>query len=526
MSEPKDKSEGRVLRILHLEDNDRDAELVASWMEDEGILCQVKRVQTASEFLSALGSKDVEVIISDYKLPGFDGLKALDMARQRLPDVPFILFSGTIGEELAVQSLKQGAADYVLKERPQRLMAAIRHALDGAEQRARAKEAENRVREQAALLNKARDAIMVTDMEERITFWNPSAERIYGWSADEVTGQRADLLLKGNPQLLREAIRGVSERGEWQGELTQRRRDGTALVIESRWSLLGDGEDRPGAKLVINTDVTERKELEAQFLRVQRMQGIGALAGGIAHDLNNVLAPINMGIEILAEEITADEKEKILAMMKNCARRGIEMVKQIVSFVRGVGGDACVMQVEPLISEMARLAQDSFPRSLRIEAKIDPDLPSIVGNQTQLHQVLLNLCINARDAMPGGGELRLSANRSMLEKYLAQGELKPVSGNFVVLSVSDTGSGIRPEVLGRIFQPFFTTKDSGKGTGIGLSTVVGIAKRHNGFVEVESEVGKGTTFKVYVPEAGSENVAAPEENRRSEMENGEQILVQ
>jgi PAS domain S-box-containing protein len=520
-------NEERMLRVLHLEDNTRDVELVAGWLEDEGIRCEIRNVQTAPAFEMALMSGDLDLIISDFTLPTFDGLKALGMARERLPDVPFILFSGSIGEEFAIDCLKQGAVDYVLKQRPKRLIAAIRQGLAVAEQKAKQREAELRVREQAALLDKAQDAIMVTDMEERITFWNKSAERIYGWTVAETIGQRADRLLsKGDPSRLRDAVRQVDDRGEWMGELEQARRDGTPLIVESRWSLVRDSEGRAKARLIINTDVTERKRLEAQFLRTQRMEGIGALAGGIAHDLNNVLAPVLMGVELLGEGLTGDDRKQVLVTMKSCAQRGAEMVKQILSFARGVGGQAAVLQVKGIVSEMGRLAKDTFPRSLRVHVKIASDLPPIIGNATQLHQVLLNLCVNARDAMPNGGDLRLTAEHSILEAYAARGELQPVSGSFVVLAVSDTGHGMSPEVLAKIFQPFFTTKDEGKGTGLGLSTVVGIAKSHNGFVEVSSEVGKGTTFRVYLPAAPS--VDRPEEEEKPvapAMGRGEQILV-
>ncbi|HWW00724.1 MAG TPA: response regulator [Candidatus Acidoferrum sp.] len=515
-----------ILRILHLEDDPLDRELVGGWLEDGGFACEIKHVQTAAEFQAALGTA-VDVILSDYKLPEFDGLSALALAREFLPDVPFILFSGTIGEEFAIESLKQGATDYVLKQRPQRLAPAIRHALEGAEERAKMKQAEIRLREQAALLDKAQDAIMVCDLEERITFWNGSAERIYGWPATEVIGQNAARLLSnGDSPKVREAIKTVSERGEWLGELSQVRRDGTPVVVESRWTLVRDNEGKASARLIINTDVTERKQLEAQFLRAQRMESLGALAGGIAHDLNNILAPILMSVELLGEEVPSEDRKKMLVTVRACAQRGSEMVRQILSFARGVSGQAGVLQVKTLVAEMARLAKDTFPRSVRIQLKMAPDLPPILGNATQLHQVLLNLCVNARDAMPEGGNLELEAKQVVLDQHMIRGEAKPVSGNYVAMSVSDTGCGMAPEVLAKVFEPFFTTKSEGKGTGLGLSTVVGIARSHGGFVEVSSEVGKGTTFKVYLPVAPAGNLPETKEKAAPPpMGRGERILV-
>jgi PAS domain S-box-containing protein len=515
-----------ILRILHLEDDPHDRELVGGWLEDAGFACEIKHTETAAEFQAALGTA-VDVIISDYKLPDFDGLSALALAREFLPDVPFILFSGTIGEEFAIESLKQGATDYVLKQRPQRLAPAIRHALEGAEERVKRKQAEIRLREQAALLDKAQDAIMVCDLEERITFWNGSAERIYGWPAPEAIGRNAgQLLSNGDSPKLREAIKAANERGEWLGELNQVRRDGTPVVVESRWTLVRDNDGQPQARLIINTDVTERKKLEAQFLRAQRMESLGALAGGIAHDLNNVLAPILMSVELLGEELSGEDRKRMAVTVGACAQRGAEMVKQILSFARGVSGQAGVLQIKTLVVEMARLAKDTFPRSVRIHLKMAPELPPILGNATQLHQVLLNLCVNARDAMPEGGQLELGAKRVVLAEHIMTGEAKPVSGNYVVISVSDTGYGMAPEVLARIFEPFFTTKSEGKGTGLGLSTVIGIARSHNGFVEVSSQVGKGTTFEVYIPVAPTDNLPETEEKASTPpMGRGEQILL-
>src|ERR1051325_4699393 len=381
--------ENRVVRILHLEDSRFDAELVAGWLEDDNIACDIKRVQTADEFQSALAVGKLDLIISDYQLPGFDGLKALCLAREQAPEVPFILFSGMIGEELAIDCLKQGATDYVLKQRPQRLVTAVRQAMAGAEDRVRRLAAETKLREQAALIDKAQDAIMVTDMEERITFWNRAAERIYGWSVREALGQKKSaLLFKPDLRKFRDALRQVNQKGEWLGELPQVRRDGKALVVESRWSLLRGEQGQPEAVLIINTDVTERKDLEAQFLRAQRMEGIGALAGGIAHDLNNLLAPILMGVDLLGQELPREEKQRMLVNMKGCAQRGAEMVKQILSFARGTGGQARVLQTKLVVAEMAHLAKDTFPRSIRIESKIEPRLPLVLGNATQLHQVL------------------------------------------------------------------------------------------------------------------------------------------
>lgn len=255
-------------------------------------------------------------------------------------------------------------------------------------------------------------------------------------------------------------------------------------------------------------EVALRKKLEAQLLRSQRLETIGALAGGIAHDLNNVLAPILMGAKILGQEVMSDAGRKILETMQARATRGAEMIQQILAFARGVGGQPALLDVGKLLAEIQSLVSETFPRSIRIEVKLQPGLDPVMGNATQLHQVLLNLCVNARDAMPHGGSLCLAARNVTLDKASNRWQPEPVSGPFVMLSVEDTGQGIPPELLDQVFDPFFTTKELGKGTGLGLSTVLGIVKSHGGFLDVASEVGKGTIFKIYLPASGSRPAGA------------------
>ncbi|MDR3401514.1 MAG: PAS domain S-box protein [Chthoniobacter sp.] len=767
----KPEKTGPRVRIIHLEDNLLDRELVSAMLETNGIDCDIVYAQDRDSFRAVLELEDVDLIISDFSLPGYDGGRALEIARQLREEVPFIFFSGTLGEEAAVESLKNGATDYILKQRPERLVAAVRRALkDAAGRRARERMAEElrqrdgllrnimenvedlvsvvdltgrlilsspshrklfgmaspavgsdflahvhphdqerikslfecaieegssraveyrlqlpdnstrfleaqakimfdesgekqgvlwvarditerrlaeqQILEQAALLDEARDAICVNDLDQRILFWNKSAERLYGWTSNEAIGRNANQLLcqdqvalvalktliqcgewngelhqttraglhlvvasrwtlirddAGAPKSIlvintditenkkaeqkieeqaalldkaRDAIlvcdlnqsvvywnegasrlygwapeeavgrqveellfgkapsewsgirRALDEKGEWIGELRQRTRHGRELVVQCRQTLVRDASGNPTSVLYINSDMTEQKKIEAQFLRTQRMESIGALAGGIAHDLNNVLGPIMMAVEVIQNDPRNPANAGLLELVGSSAKRGSELVKQILSFARGIDGQKTMLKIPQLVGEVVKLATDTFPRDITVRSKLTEDLPAVQGDATQVHQILLNLFVNARDAMPKGGNLGIEARTIVLNKHSTKFHREPLSGRFVEIKVSDTGTGIPADVLPKIFEPFFTTKDPGKGTGLGLSTVLGIVKAHGGFVEVATEAGKGTTFSIYLA-AIETTPAGPEPAEAGEPMHGrnEEILI-
>ncbi|HSH93958.1 MAG TPA: response regulator, partial [Roseimicrobium sp.] len=460
-----------------------------------------------------------------YNLTDYNGVSALRLVREKRPLLPVLLISGSIGEDDAVKCLQEGATDYILKQRLDRLPAAVRRALLEADGHQKRRQAEERIREQAALLDQARDAIYVRNLEQTIVYWNKGAERLYGWTVDEAVGRRADALFSTDGSARHEEARkSIFERGEWVGELRQSTKTGREIIVESRRTLLLDGDENPKSILVINTDITERKRVERQMLRTQRLESIGTLAGGVAHDLNNALAPIMMASELLRMQYPG--ATGLIDTIDTSARRGAEMVRQLLMFSKGVEGQRVLVQPLHLLREMEKIIRGTFPKNIVLRTAFGTGLHAVLGDSTQLHQVLLNLCVNARDAMPSGGQITLKAENVEIDEAFAATVPDARSGTYMAWHVSDTGLGISPEILDRIFEPFFSTKGPEKGTGLGLSTVMGIVRSHGGFIQVYSVPGEGTTFTVYLPaDRSGSPVVVPERGRDAFRGNGETVLV-
>lgn len=337
---------------------------------------------------------------------------------------------------------------------------------------------------------------------EEVYFISPAAEQLYGRPTSDfytLPHLWLDVIHPDDRACVAHAFQVQAETGRFDEEYRIIRPDGEIRWVHDRGHYVYDEQGTPLRTDGVATDITEKNQLEQQYLRAQRMEGIGTLAGGIAHDLNNILAPITMGVQMLQRRHADEFSRKMLEMMQTNLERGATMIQQILSFARGGASQQVAVQPKHLIKELIKLMRETFPKEITIHQQVSNDLWLVEGDPTRLHQVLMNLCVNARDAMPAGGKLTLSAENQSLDELSARMLAEVKAGNFVVITVSDTGTGIAHEHLDRIFDPFFTTKEQGKGTGLGLATVYGIIKAHGGFLNVYSEVGQGTQFKIYLP---------------------------
>jgi two-component system cell cycle sensor histidine kinase/response regulator CckA len=498
-------------KILLLEDNPNDAELIESELENAGMSFISHRVDSKEEFVDALDSFRPDVVLSDFSMPSFDGMTALSITRSQYPEMPFIFISGTIGEEKAIEALKNGATDYVLKDHPARLVPSVQRALREAGERAERKRAEMAQRDSQELFRliteNVADLIAVVDLDGKRLYNNAAYREILG---DPETLRGTDSFQDIHPEdrdrikaLFLDTVRtGIGHRAEFRFIA----KDQSVRYIESRGSVIRDSEGKVSRVVVLSRDVTERKKselekenLEVQFRQAQKMESIGTLAGGVAHDFNNILAII-LGYGSLLEknQPAPGELTKALANITQAARRGSAVVRQLMTFARKSNVVFAPTHVNTLIQELAGMVEATFPKTITLSTRLAADLPVITADAGQLNQALLNLCVNARDAMPEGGTIAITTEKVNADSIRARfREAEKVA--HIAIHVSDTGCGMDDATRQRIFEPFFTTKQLGKGTGLGLAMVYGVVKGHKGHIDVESTPDKGTTFHVFLP---------------------------
>lgn len=504
--------------ILIVDDNPANLEMLLEFLADAGFTVLV--AEDGESAITAAEYAPPDMILLDILMPVMDGFETCRRlkANPLTQDIPIIFMTALTETVDKIKGLSIGAVDYIIKPlQHEEVLARIElhlklrnltKTLQEQNQRlereiCERKQAEQKIFEQAALLDITTDAIAVIDFDNQISFWNQGAENLYGWQATEVIGQNVNQLLYRPDVLpqLQHIQKSLTEHGCWQGELEQVTKQDKKILVASRWTLMRDQHGQLKSILTVNTDITEKKQLESQFLRTQRLESLGTLAGGIAHDLNNILTPILSLAQLLQlKHPKSDEwNQQMLRTIENSAKRGSDVVKQVLQFARGVDSEHTIVLLKNLFLEIQQIVHSTFPKSIEFFLNIQSDLWSIIGDGTHLHQVLMNLIVNALDAMPDGGTLSISAKNLLIDEQYARMNLEASVGPHIVITVADTGIGMPPEILDRIFEPFFTTKEVGKGTGLGLSTVRGIIKSHDGFISVHSEIRKGTEFKLFLP---------------------------
>jgi PAS domain S-box-containing protein len=389
------------------------------------------------------------------------------------------------------------------------------------------KRAEDQLRQLARAVAQSPVSIVITDCCGNIEFVNPRFTQVTGYAADEVLGKNPRLLKSGETllEVYQELWETITAGKDWRGEFHNKRKDGSLFWETTTISPIRDDAGGITHFLAVKEDTSEKKLLESKFLRAQRLEGIGSLASGIAHDLNNILTPILICAPILREDLPAKEREQLTLTVETSAARAVDIVKQLLGFGRGTEGLKGLLQIKHLVREMVRMVTETFPRSIRVEQNCPDGLWSVSADPTQIQQVLLNLCVNARDAMPNGGHLKLSATNVMLDESYVSMYPEASVGPHVLIQIADTGTGISDAVRARIFDPFFTTKNADKGTGLGLTTVLGIVKDHHGFIIVKSKAGEGTTFCVYLPAKPDAQTVSDVEHRHAAIPRGSGQLV-
>ncbi|VVB94784.1 Chemotaxis protein CheY [uncultured archaeon] len=377
------------------------------------------------------------------------------------------------------------------------------------------------------LIDNIQDGVFIIQ-DAIIQFANEAFARMSGYTVKEVIGKDfrelvapEDLEMVADRYLRRQAGEDVPH--EYEFHILHK--DGRTRILFNMNVGLITYRERLASMGTVK-DITEKKKLESQLLRAQRMESIGTLASGIAHDINNVLTPIMLSGELLQERLTDEDSKRLLNTIKKSTHRGANLMKQVMSFAKGVEGERNPLQVSHLITEIRQITKETFPRNIEIKTDMPKDLWTISGDATQLHQVIMNLCVNARDAMSDGGILSISAENFFFDESYARMNIEAKIGPYIVITVSDTGMGIPVKILDRIFEPFFTTKEHGKGTGLGLSTALGIVRSHGGFINVYSEVGNGTAFKVYLPAITTIETKKAEDGRsKVSTGKGESVLI-
>jgi len=532
-------SPGKSLRVLLVEDSGSDADLILRALGQAGFNVNARRVQTEAECREALISEVWDLVVSDFSLPHFSALGALLCLQEQGLDLPFIVLSGTIDEESAVSILKAGAHDFVTKQNLARLGPAIRRELQDARERAQRRDAQRDLQIQRDMLRLVIDSnpslISLKDAAGGFILANKAVAALYGHTVEDLIGE-SDASLRAATDDVTQAVarhRAVLQTGQArcdEDEPMTDLRTGAQRWFETRRVPI-DLADGTRQVLEIGTEVTARRAAqealrltEEQFRQAQKMEAVGHLAGGIAHDFNNLLTAILGYSELLLEEEEVADKPGLVADLQEIRQAGERargLIAQLLAFSRRQVLEPQVLDLNALVSEIEHMLRRVIAADIRFDIDMDPSLRPVHADPGQLHQVLINLAINARDAMPHGGTLRISTANVPAPVGTDDDENAQEADPWVMLTVSDTGSGMTPEVKARVFEPFYTTKGPGKGTGLGLSMVYGVITGSGGRIAIDSERGRGTTVTIHLPVAvaradGTVTAAGPQDLRGTE----------
>jgi PAS domain S-box-containing protein len=553
--------------VLLVEDEASHAELVYRAFESQGSRFRLTVVGSLEEARAYLAGSLPDLVIADLVLPDGKGTELLYSEEE--PQFPLLVLTSQGDEPAAVEAMKAGALDYVVKsdetmatiphtveramrewghitdrkqaqealrkahaelerrveERTAELTAANKQLSHEIEERRRA---EDQLRFHAQLLESVRESVVATDLEGHVTYWGKGAEELYNYRSDEIMGRPITFIVEPHEEEEEEErMRQVFETGLWSGEYQHRCKDGSAFWADTVISLVKDQNGQPSGYIGIDRDITARRRLEAQLLQAQKMEAVGTLAGGIAHDFNNLLQAIQGYAELLLLRKEKNEPGyRELNEIVRAAKRGGELTQQLLTFSHRVESKRQPIILNAQVAKVKKLLERTIPKMIQIELQLADDSKYVNADPIQIEQVLMNLAVNAADAMPEGGKLTVATENTVLDEeyFRAYPEAKP--GEYVLLKVTDTGQGMDKETLERIFEPFYTTKEVGKGTGLGLAMAYGIVKTHKGFILCHSEYGRGTTFEIYLPAtAQQKEMVGPKELEFPLKSGTETILV-
>jgi two-component system cell cycle sensor histidine kinase/response regulator CckA len=543
------------LNVLALEDSARDFEFIKEQLIDAGYTLTIERVETEDAFAASLRDKAWDLILADFKLPGFDAFGALRIRNEICPDRPFICVSGSIGEETAIELLKSGAVDYVLKDRPERLPSAVGRALEETREKKIRQQNDEALKEayrqvkasQSATLSiledlkaevhtrqakeaelqrvtmaveQAGEMVMITDPDGTIQYVNPAFTDVSGYSREEAVGQNPRLLKSGQQDraFYQELWGTMTDGRTWKGRMVNKRKDGTLYTEGATISPVKDGSGRIINFVAVKRDVTEREQIEAeketlqaQFMQAQKMESVGRLAGGVAHDFNNMLGVILGYTELAMNKLgSSNPAYADLEEVLKAARRSADIIRQLLAFARKQIVEPVVLDLNDTVERMLKMLRRLIGEDIKLAWLPGAEVWPVKIDPSQIDQILANLCVNARDAIAGVGGITIETAKVTLDEAYCAEHPGFVPGPFVEITLSDDGCGMDPQTLAHLFEPFFTTKEVGKGTGLGLATVYGILKQNGGFINVYSEPGRGTTFEIYLPRHAGEQDQAVE----------------